>query len=164
MRLILLCCSLWLFVLTDAAELSAGVFSEGDLVQVNFGPYIYHYSSTPGRNPYPWFTGLEWESASRWEVGGAVFSNSYYQPCGYLYGGKRFIILGAPDEHLFFKLTVGAIFGYFRPYENKIPVNKDGIGLGVVPTIGYKYKRATAQFVILGTSALMLNFGYDIWK
>jgi len=163
MRSILLFCSLCLFISMDAAELNAGVFSEGDLVQVNFGPYIYHYSSNPRRNPYPWFTGVEWESSSRWELGGAVFSNSYYQPCGYLYGGKRFIY-GSTDENLFLKLTIGAIIGYFPPYENKIPVNKDGIGLGVVPAIGYKYKRTTIQIVILSTSALMLNLGYDLWK
>jgi hypothetical protein len=163
MRSMLLCFTLCFFILMDAAEPDAAVFSEGDLIQVNFAPYIYHYSTNPRRNPYPWFTGLEWESSSRWEVGGAVFSNSYYQPCGYLYGGKRFI-LGSQEEHLFLKITAGVIFGYFPPYEDKIPVNKNGVGLGIIPALGYKYKRATAQIVILSTSALMLSFGYDLWN
>lgn len=163
MRQLLLCSTLCLYLLMFAARLEADVIAEGGLVQLNFGPYIQHYNSTPKHNPYPWFTGLEWESSSRWEIGGAVFSNSYYQPCGYLYGGKRFIH-GTPEEHLFFKITAGVIIGYFKPYDRKIPINADGIGIGIVPAVGYKYQRFTTQIAILSTSALMLNFGYDLWK
>lgn len=163
MRSIVLCCSLCLLILMDAAELNAGIFSKGDLIQINFGPYLYHYSSDSERNSYPWFTSLEWESLSRWELGGAVFSNSYNQPSGYLYGGKRFIH-GSPDEHLFLKITVGALIGYVPPHEDAIPVNKDGVGLGVIPAVGYKFKRTTTQIVILSTSGLMLTIGYDLWR
>jgi hypothetical protein len=54
--------------------------------------------------------------------------------------------------------------GYVEPHENKIPVNANGIGLGIIPTVGYKYKRATTQFVILWDEGFMLTVGYDIWK
>ena len=65
---------------------------------------------------------------------------------------------------MFFKITAGAIIGYFEPYENQLPVNDNGIGLGIIPAIGYKYKRASTQFVVLGTSGFMITLGYDIWK
>ena len=128
-----------------------------------FSPYVVHYERDPEHNSYPWFVALEWESASRWELGGAFFKNSFHQPCGYLYGGKRWIY-GSPEQHMFFKITAGAIIGYFEPYENQLPVNDNGIGLGIIPAIGYKYKRASTQFVVLGTSGFMITLGYDIWK
>ncbi|MBF0119599.1 MAG: hypothetical protein HQK79_12240 [Desulfobacterales bacterium] len=163
MRSILLYFLLCTFILVNANELNAVILTEGDLMQVNFSPYIYHYNFNPEHNSYPWCTGLEWESSSRWSAGGNIFSNSYNQICGYLYGGKRFIY-GSKDEHLFFKITAGALIGYVEPYEDKIPINKDGIGLGIIPTIGYKYKRTAIGIVILSTSALMLTFSYDIFK
>jgi hypothetical protein len=162
-RFMLIGCILSLVVLCGTANSGEGVFSEGDLIQISFGPYIHHYYSNPKHNPYPWYTSLEWESATRWEIGGAYFINSYNQPCGYLYGGKRFIY-GSQDNHLFLKITAGAIIGYVSPYEDRIPVNSNGIGLGVIPAVGYKYKRVTSQIAILGISALMLNFGYDLWN
>jgi hypothetical protein len=133
------------------------------LVALHFSPYLVHYSYDSEHNSYPWFVALEWESASQWELGGAYFKNSFHQPCGYIYGGKRWIF-GPKEQHLFLKLTAGAIIGYFKPYEDKLPINADGIGLGIIPAIGYKYHRASAQFVVLGTSGFMITLGYDIWK
>lgn len=148
--------------LTVVQPLQADVFTTGDRIQAYFAPYIYHYNYNPDHNVYPWFFGLEWESADRWEVGGALFRNSFNQPCGYLYGGKRFIY-GSDDSHAFFKLTAGGLFGYVQPYDRKIPVNSNGIGLGIIPAIGYKHKRFSSQIAILGGSALMATFGYDFW-
>lgn len=96
---------------------------ESSLVTLIFSPYVVHYERDPEHNSYPWFVALEWESPSRWELGGAFFKNSFHQPCGYLYGGKRWIY-GSPDQHMFFKITAGAIIGYFEPYENKLPVQR----------------------------------------
>lgn len=164
MKNLLLCCalcaSLCCFPAAGSAEDSA---PQKSVVTLMFSPYVVHYSHNPEHNSYPWFTALEWESASRWELGGAFFINSFHQPCGYLYGGKRWI-LGTEEQHLFFKVTAGAIIGYFEPYENKLPVNDNGIGLGIIPAVGYKYQRASTQFVMLGTSGFMITLGYDIWK
>jgi hypothetical protein len=137
--------------------------TEGGVLSAHFGPYVYHYSHDSSKNSYPWFVLLEWETASHWEVGGSFFRNSYYQPSGYVYGGKRWLF-GPADNHLFLKITAGAILGYVKPYDGKIPLNYNGIGLGIIPAIGYKYKRTTTQLVILGNAGLMLTFGYDIWK
>ena len=54
--------------------------------------------------------------------------------------------------------------GYVAPYENKIPVNYNGLGLGIIPAVGYKYNHASTQFVILGTSGVMWTVGYDFWN
>ena len=163
MRYFLLCGAFLTSLLMQDTVAQADVFAKDDLIAVIFGPYLVHYTPSDNQNSFPWFTGLEWESASRWEVGGAFFSNSYYQPCGYLYGGKRWI-LGTEDEHLFLKMTAGALLGYVEPYEHKIPVNWNGIGVGIIPAVGYKYKRASTQIAILGVSGLMLTLGYDLWK
>jgi len=39
-----------------------------------------------------------------------------------------------------------------------------GEGLAIIPAIGYQYKRASAQVVILGGAGVMLSLGYDFWK
>jgi hypothetical protein len=49
-------------------------------------------------------------------------------------------------------------------YDDKLPIHADGIGLGIIPAIGYKYHRAGTQFVLLGTSGFMITNGYYIWK
>jgi hypothetical protein len=71
----------------------------GSVVSLHFSPYVVHYSRNPEHNSYPWFTLLEWESASRWEIGGAYFKNSFHQPCGYIRVKKW--IYGPQDHHLF---------------------------------------------------------------
>jgi hypothetical protein len=157
----LLCTSLLLNIPPAYADASP----KKGLVTLLFGPYVHHYGGTNAEdNSFPWFVGLEWESASRWEVGAAYFRNSHYQPSGYVYGGKSWKIYGCEDSHLFFKLTAGALLGYVKPYDNVIPINLNGIGLGVIPAIGYKYKRASTQFVILWNQGFMVTVGYDIWR
>jgi hypothetical protein len=146
----------------NASYSHAGVFAEDDHLQLYFGPYLIHYDYDPKHNDYPWFTGVEWESKSRWEVGTAYFENSFYQPCGYVYGGKRFIY-GSEDSHLFARITLGALLGYVKPYDKKIPLNANGIAFAIIPAVGYKYKRTSVQCAILALSGLMFTVGYDIW-
>lgn len=158
-----LCCLIICLCLSVNLSASANEATGKGLVALHFSPYVVHYDQDPEHNSYPWFTAIEWESASRWGIGGAFFENSFHQPCGYIYGERRWIF-GHEEQHLFLKLTAGAIIGYFEPYENKLPLNADGIGLGIIPAIGYKYQRASTQFVVLGTSGFMITLGYDIWR
>lgn len=137
--------------------------SHESLVALHFSPYVFHFNNKPEYNSFPWFVALEWESSSQWELGGAFFINSYDQPSGYVYGGKRWTF-GPREQHLFLKLTAGAILGYVEPYEDKLPINANGIGLGIIPAVGYKYKRASTQLVLLGVSGVMITIGYDIWN
>ncbi len=150
-----------LFAYTSTAH--ADVFADGDHVMLQAGPYVYHREYDPAHNDFPLFVGVEWESASRWELGASYFKNSFYQPSLYVYAGRRWF-LASGDAGFYVKLTGGLLYGYKEPYEDKIPVNDNGIGLGVTPAIGYQYQRANAQLVILGTAGLMLTFGYDFWK
>ncbi|HWH49138.1 MAG TPA: hypothetical protein VN664_15155, partial [Burkholderiales bacterium] len=64
----------------------------------------------------------------------------------------------------YFKITGGPLYGYKGAYEDKIPLNSNGVGLAIIPGVGYQYQRASAQLVILGTAAVMLTFGYDFGK
>lgn len=148
---------------TCALTARADVFADGDHVMLQFGPYVYHREYDSAHNNTPMLIGAEWESASRWELGASYFRNSFYQPCLYIYGGRRWF-LGSADDGIYFKVTGGLIYGYKAPYESKIPLNDRGFGLGVLPAIGYQYQRANAQLVLLGTAGLMLTFGYDFWK
>ena len=139
----------------------ADVISEGDRVMLQLGPYVYHRIDNTGHNQWPHLIGLEYESASHWLGGAASFRNSYYQDAVYLYGGKRWFIDSVSD-HLYFKLSAGLVYGYKEPYENKLPVNHNGYGLGIVPAVGLQYGRANAQIELLGTIGLAFTFGYDI--
>ena len=141
----------------------ADVFTDGDQVMLQIGPYLYHRNKEPYHNNEPMLVGVEWESASRWEIGASYFENSFYQPCIYVNAGKRWFWRSA-DDGLYLKLTAGPLYGYKEPYEDKVPLNNNGLGFAIIPAIGYQYQRANAQLVILGTAAVMLTFGYDFWK
>lgn len=130
---------------------------------LQIGPYVYHRSDETNHNDVPLLVGVEWESAARWEIGASYFQNSFYQPCVYIYGGRRWF-LESGNDGLYFKLTAGPLYGYKGAYEDNIPLNTDGLGLAVIPGIGYQYQRASAQLVILGTAAVMLTFGFDFGK
>jgi hypothetical protein len=133
-------------------------------VALYFGPYVHHYGKVVDDNSFPWYVGLEWESPSQWEIGAAYFRNSHYQPSGYVYGGKRWRIYGCEESQLFVKMTAGAILGYVKPYDHKLPVNFNGIGLGIIPAIGYKYKRASTQLAVLWVQGFLVTVSYDIWR
>ncbi|MGQ0577280.1 MAG: hypothetical protein ACT4PQ_00030 [Betaproteobacteria bacterium] len=141
----------------------ADLFAEGDHVMLQFGPYVYHRTDNPDHDSTPLLVGAEWESASRWEIGGCYFENSFHQPSVYIYGGRRWF-LRSGDEGFYGKITGGLLYGYKEPHEDAIPVNYNGVGPVIIPAIGYQYQRANAQLVFLGTNGLMLTFGYDFWK
>jgi hypothetical protein len=141
----------------------ADVFADGDHVMLQAGPYVYHRKYDPAHNDMPMLIGVEWESASRWELGASYFKNSFYQPCMYIYAGRRWF-LRSGNEGFYAKVTGGLVYGYKDPYEHKIPFNDNGLGLALIPGFGYQYQRANAQLAILGTAGLMLTFGYDFLK
>lgn len=129
-----------------------------------FGPYVFHYNNDPSHNDLPWLTGLEW-GPEGWPVdfGAVYFRNSFYQDSAYAYVGKRWFWKDH-DDGLYLKLTGGPLWGYRGRYENKVPFNHHGLGVAVIPGIGYQYESVDAQLVFLGGAALMVTFGYDFWK
>ena len=68
------------------------------------------------------------------------------------------------SPNLYLNLTGGVILGYEEPFENKIPFNNDGVAPGIVPGIGYKYRRLNAQVNLLGTAGLIITIGFDVLK
>lgn len=149
-------------LMAGCSVVHAAVPGDGDRLTLTYGPYIHHFRSHPDHNEYPGYTSIEWESARQWELGAAYFRNSYDQPSGYLYGGRRWNY-GDEGNQLFCKLTAGALLGYVGEHERKIPVNWNGLGLGIIPAVGYQYRRVSTQVVILGISGVMFTVGYDFW-
>ncbi len=152
-----------LLALLAAGASQANVFEDGDLLMVQVAPGVIHYSHDPDHADYSWLVGLEWQSASRWLAGAAYFNNSFDQKSQYIYFGKSWP-LDSIYENLYFKLSGGLLLGYKEPYEDKIPINRDGVGLGAAPSIGYKFGDFNVQLNLLGTAGVMFTFGYDLIK
>jgi len=127
------------------------------------GPYVAHRMNSKGRNQWPHLVGLEYETASRWLGGAVAFRNSYYQDAAYAYAGRRWL-LDSVNEHLYVKVSAGVVYGYKDPCEDRLPLNDNGWGLGIVPALGYQFGRFNAQIVFLGTAAVTFTIGYDLWK
>lgn len=134
----------------------------GERLTLLFGPYMLHFNPQSDHNDIPWFIALEWSSPAGWEAGGAWFQNSYDQPSAYLYGGRRWN-RAAGEGQLFLSLTAGALLGYVKPHDDRIPVNWNGFGLGIIPAFGYQYQRASVQFATLGISGVLFLVSYDLW-
>ncbi len=153
----------WLCLLACMSMSHADVFGDGDRVMLEVGPYVYHPVDNTGHNQWPHLVGAEYESGSHWLGGAAAFKNSYYQNSAYVYGGKRWF-LDSVNENLYVKLSAGLVYGYKDPYADRLPVNHNGYGIGIVPALGYQFGRVNAQFVFLGTAAVAFTFGYDFWN
>ncbi len=155
-------------VLCMAHSAWAGLFQDGDRLMVQAAPGVIHFDSDPEHADFSWLVGLEWQSASRWVAGAAYFNNSFDQKCQYLYVGKSWPLDSISDhpvlKDFYFKLTGGVLLGYKEPYENKIPLNDNGIAPGAVPALGYQYGDFNVQLNLLGTAGLMFTFGYDVLK
>lgn len=96
-------------------------------------------------------------------VGASYFRNSFGQPCGYAYIGRRYV---EPFgwENISWRWTAGIIYGYKDPYEDKIPANIGGFAPVLVPSIAYQFNRHVgAELVLLGANAVMfgLVFQFD---
>ncbi len=152
-----------LLTLLAACESQASVFQDGDLLMVQAAPGVIHFNPDDEHADYSWLIGLEWQSSSRWLAGAAYFNNSFDQKSQYLYFGKSWP-LDSISDNLYFKLTGGLLLGYKEPYENKIPINNNGVGLGAAPSLGYKFGDFNVQLNLLGTAGVMFTFGYDLIK
>ena len=138
--------------------------SDNGRLTLVFAPFLYHLHYDANHNDEPWLTGLEWEPRqSPVEFGAVYFRNSFYQDSVYAYVGKRWFI-SDDKEGVFLNLTGGPLYGYRGKYEKKVPYNHHGLGVAIIPAIGYQYRSASAQLIILGTAALMVSFGYDFGR
>ena len=139
----------------------SGLLQEDDLLMVQGAPDVIHYSKDDEHADHSWLVGVEWQNAGRWLAGWSYFNNSFDQKCHYIYGGKSWPI-EAVHPSVYFKLTGGVVLGYDEPYEDKIPLNNNGVAPGIVPALGVKYDRFSVQLNVLGTAALMFTLGFDL--
>ncbi len=154
-----------LFLLAASIAAAEDAYDDNRRLTLVFGPYVFHYNNDSMHNDLPLLTGLEW-GPKDWPVdlGAVYFRNSFYQDSVYAYLGKRWFPLNEDRQGLYLKLTGGPLWGYRGQYEDKVPFNHKGLGVAVIPGIGYQYRAVDAQLVILGGAALMVTFGFDFWR
>jgi hypothetical protein len=132
-----------------------------EIIMIQAAPNVVHYSSDPEHTDWSWMVGVEWQRPSNWLFGFSYFNNSFGQKSSYSYAGYVWKP-SERDPHWYLKLTGGLIYGYKEPYENKVPFNHNGYSPGLVPALGYKFDRWSAQINLFGTAGLMLSVGYDL--
>lgn len=124
--------------------------------QVQTSLYTRHFSPDPDHNNRQNLIGLERNEASGWLYGGATFRNSYDQQSVYGYVGKRF---ESADYPVYLKVSGGLLYGYRGEYRDKIPLNNLGVAPVIIPSVGVHLGPVTAEAVLLGVSASILNIG-----
>ncbi|HEY9094272.1 MAG TPA: hypothetical protein VIN35_00910 [Hydrogenophaga sp.] len=88
----------------------------------------------------------------------SLFTNSFGQPSMYLYVGKTWPRPIPAIPKLYASLSGGLLYGYVRPYQNKVPLNFGGFSPGLVPTVGYQITpQVSLQTQWLGLAAVMVG-------
>jgi len=140
-----------------------GLLGSGNILMIQVAPTAFHYESSPDYKGTHWLVGAELQFPSRWLGGYSYFNNSFDQKTHYLYAGYWWQISDKyPDFH--FKLTGGALYGYKEPYEDKVPLNHNGLAPAIIPGFVYKFDRFNVQLVPFGTAGIMITFGYDLMR
>jgi hypothetical protein len=123
-------------------------------------PYTLHYHPSEDHR-HVYMLGLERQHVGGFVMGASWFRNSFGQPSAYVYAGRRFERF-TPYEPLFAQLTAGVLYGYKPPYQNKVPLNRNGFSPGAVASLGWQFTpRWSAQLNFLGNSALMFQASAD---
>ncbi|MGK0162531.1 sn-glycerol-3-phosphate transporter [Pseudomonas mosselii] len=119
--------------------------------------YTKHWQHNPDHNNHQELVGIERHMASGYLWGGATFLNSFDQRSYYAYYGRQW----TNDKYpVYAKLSGGAIQGYKGEYDDKIPLNHLGVAPVIIPSFGTFYGPVSAELVILGNAAVMINVGY----
>ena len=143
------------------AQSSPATAEPGVIWRLGMSPYTYHWSKDPEHRSV-YMIGLERQGADKVVWGASYFRNSFGQPSGYLYGGKRYDHIFSQDK-LFAQWTVGLLYGYKPPYEDKVPLNRNGYSPGAVLSLGWQFTPTySAQVNVLGNSALMFQFSAEL--
>ena len=123
--------------------------------RMEFSPWTHHYRFSE-EYKYVWAVGLERETPDRAMYGLTAFSNSFGQPSAYAYYGHVFNNVLDRTEALYLKLTIGIIYGYKVPFEDRVPLNYYGFSPAIIPAAGWRFdKNWSIQTNLLGTSAIM---------
>ena len=131
------------------------------LVELNLSPVTLHFTAS-SEHKNVGLLGISKVDADGTVVSAAVFSNSFGQPCVTVQWGQRYL---APfgENRWYWQWTVGPVYGYVAPYNRKVPLNYKGLSPVVIPSLGYQLsEKFSAQFTLLGNSALMLQLAYQL--
>jgi hypothetical protein len=119
--------------------------------------YTAHFDPDPDHVNSQKLIGVEAVFENDWLAGLATFDNSFGQRSQFVYMGKSWPI--AHSRFWYFKLMGGLLHGYKEPYEDKIPLNGLGVAPGIIPSLGFRYKRVLAEVNLLGTAAVTVTVG-----
>jgi hypothetical protein len=131
------------------------------IFRLQLSPYTAHFSYSP-EHKNVWQVGLEIEQEGVLH-GISYFRNSFGQKSAYLYpwGGVHRNLFNV--QPLFFKWSIGILYGYKDPYESKVPFNHNGFSPAIVPAIGWTLQSGfSTQLNFLGNSGLMFQISKDL--
>ncbi|MES2184088.1 MAG: ABC transporter ATP-binding protein [Pseudomonadota bacterium] len=125
--------------------------------EVVAAPFALHWSNET-EHRHVVLLGLERTDTDGSMWGAAAFRNSFGQPSAYGYYGHVWEgVLNQPK--LYTKLSGGVLYGYKGQYKNKVPFNRHGFGLAVIPAVGWRLSpRDALQVSVLGTAALIFSY------
>jgi hypothetical protein len=126
-------------------------------------PFTQHFGSDDeDDHEHVYMIGLERVRADKWVWGAAYFSNSFGQPSAYGYFGRRYAGF-SPWPELFGQWTLGVVYGYKPPFEDKIPFNHGGFAPSGTLSLGWQFTRNfSMQLNLLGTAAIMWQLSWDL--
>jgi hypothetical protein len=124
-------------------------------------PYALHYRYSP-EHKRVWALGFERQRDDGWLGGASYFRNSFGQPSGYVYIGRRYEhVFG--DAPVFAQWSAGVLYGYVGKYKNKVPLNFGGFSPGALASMGWQIDaRSSATLHLLGDAGVMLQLAYEL--
>lgn len=130
---------------------------QANKLSLQFSPYAYHFTYD-SEHKETVMVGLEREHADAKIDGVVLFTNSFGQPSIYVYpwGGVFHDLAGV--KGFSFKWSVGLMYGYVDPYQDKVPYNYKGFSPVILPALAYEFTPGwSVQLDLLGTAGLMLQ-------
>lgn len=135
---------------------------EGNHWRLVASPYTHHFRFSAEHRPV-WALGIERQRPDGWLAGASFFKNSFGQPSGYVYIGRRYegLLLPAP---MYLQWSGGIMYGYKGKYQTKVPLNFGGYSPGLLVSAGWQVDRHfSVQLNLLGDAAVMLQIGHA-WR
>lgn len=119
-------------------------------------PFTHHYHFDV-QHKLVFALGVEREAPDHSLFGLTAFSNSFGQPSAYGYYGRVYDKVWDRFDSLYLQWTIGVIYGYKVPFDDKINYNYHGFAPAIIPAVGWRLdKDWSVQVNLLGTSAVML--------
>jgi len=118
-----------------------------------------HFDPQPDHNNLNRLLSMENWRDDNWHGGLALFDNSYYQPSQYLYVGYSRDLDAA--GRFYWRVTGGLVHGYKGEYEDKLPLNANGIAPIIIPSLGIRAGSVFGEVQLLGLAGAMLTLGYS---